>query len=66
VNTRNAPDGQTPLHMAAKLGRVRIVEALFKVEGADDTILDCEGKSPHELAHSMRMKDTFECSLSLT
>ena len=59
---RNTPDGQTPLHLASKLSRHDIIDALFMVPNVDDTLRDSQGKTAEELAQTERMADIFACS----
>ncbi|TPX66348.1 hypothetical protein SpCBS45565_g04523 [Spizellomyces sp. 'palustris'] len=55
VNARSLPDGETPLHVAAKLGRADVVEVIFKIKGLDDTIRDADGRTAEEVAKSERI-----------
>ena len=45
-------DGNTPLHLAAKLGRVTVVHALLAHQFTDTTILNYQARSPLDLARS--------------
>ena len=51
VNARDK-DGNTPLHLAAKLGRVTVVQALLAHQLTDTTILNHQARSPLDLARS--------------
>ncbi|KAG6906987.1 hypothetical protein DXG01_011063 [Tephrocybe rancida] len=42
--------GTTPLHLAASLGRLEIVQMLLEQEGIDDTLRDVHGRSVREVA----------------
>ncbi|KAG6877723.1 hypothetical protein C0993_004660 [Termitomyces sp. T159_Od127] len=42
--------GTTPLHLAASLGRLDIVQMLLEQEGIDDTLRDAEGRSVKAVA----------------
>ncbi|KAJ3182224.1 hypothetical protein HDU85_003266 [Gaertneriomyces sp. JEL0708] len=54
INARNS-DGETPLHVAARLGRTDIVEALFAVPGVDDTLPDNDGRTIDRVAKGERL-----------
>ena len=45
-------DGNTPLHLAAKLGRVNVVQALLGHPSTDTTVLNYQARSPLDLARS--------------
>ncbi|KAI8906381.1 Oxysterol-binding protein-domain-containing protein [Gorgonomyces haynaldii] len=59
INTRNIPDGQTPLHLAAKLSRHDIIDLLFQIPTIDDTIRDTHGRLAEDLVQTDRMADLF-------
>jgi oxysterol-binding protein 1 len=44
--------GTTPLHLAASLGRIDIVNLLLEQDGIDDTLRDIHGKTCREVAKS--------------
>lgn len=50
INERNSPNGETPLHLASKLGRIDLIEILFQIPNIDDTVRDTMGKVPVEVA----------------
>jgi oxysterol-binding protein 1 len=58
-------DGSTPLHLAAKAGRLAVAEALLGVEHVDDTLQDSEGKTPYEVAKTRSVAFTIEYARSL-
>ena len=45
INSQNALDGSTALHIATKLSRYDIIEYLLSLPGIDDTIKDKERKT---------------------
>ena len=49
INARTRDEGQTPLHVAAAMGKMKAVEALVAL-GADLTIRDSQGRTPVEVA----------------
>ncbi|KAJ3265368.1 hypothetical protein HK104_006300, partial [Borealophlyctis nickersoniae] len=57
LNARNEPDGETPLHLGAKLGRLDVVELLCKGggDGLDDTVRDADGKTPEDGAKNEKI-----------
>lgn len=62
INAQNC-DGNTPLHLAAKLGRQEIVDVLLSVDGIDDTIINVEGKTAIELSKTKQISSTIECKI---
>ena len=59
VNACNA-DGNTPLHLAAKLGRQDIVDCLLEMDGIDDTIVNEDGYTALEVAKTRQIANTIE------
>lgn len=49
VNARTRQDAQTPLHVAASMGRLKSIEALLAL-GADRTLRDARGRTPQQTA----------------
>jgi ankyrin repeat protein len=50
VNARTAgDDAQTPLHLAATMGKMKAVQALVSA-GADLTLKDSKGRTPYDAA----------------
>ena len=45
VNVRNS-EGETPCHLAARLGRADIIGSLLNIHGVDETIRDYDGRTP--------------------
>jgi ankyrin len=71
INTQNAI-GQTPIHLAAKWGRLNVIKFLIE-EGADLEITDRKGRTPlheaddsivqtHLLRHSQKLRMTMDVS----
>lgn len=61
VNCQNA-EGQTALHIAARLGRQEIAELLLSRDEIDDTIRDKDGRTPVEIAKNRQIASVFECT----
>ncbi|KAL2911287.1 hypothetical protein HK105_209244 [Polyrhizophydium stewartii] len=59
INARNSPDRETPLHIAARLGRADVVALLFRVPNVDDTLRAASGRTAEELAKSDRVAEVF-------
>src|SRR6202000_1794699 len=49
LNARDK-DGNTPLHLASRLGRVPVVRALLDQEGINDAISNLKGETPLDVA----------------
>jgi len=56
VNARTRDVGQTPLHIAAAMGRMNSVEALIAL-GADQTIKDSKRRTPLDSAEAVGLID---------
>jgi ankyrin repeat protein len=56
VNARTRDEAQTPLHIAAAMGKMKAVEALFGL-GADLTIKDSRGRTPLDAAEQAGVTD---------
>ena len=58
--------GTTPLHLAASLGRVDVVNLLLEQENIDDSLRDSHGKTCRDLARSREVSRAIDgtCSLS--
>lgn len=50
---------QTPLHLAAAAGHVKLVEFLYET-GADPQLADVDGKTPQQLAKGRKVAQFFE------
>ena len=59
INARNYPDGETPLHIASKLGRADVLELLFRVPTVNDTLRSSAGKTPEEVAKNSHIAEMF-------
>lgn len=62
VNAKNAY-GQSPLHVAAKYGYLRIADMLL-MAGARKTLHDAQGRMPYELAASPEMVEKVQPSMA--
>lgn len=56
VNARTRDENQTPLHIAAAMGRMKAMEALVAL-GADRTMKDSRGQTPLETAQRVGLTD---------
>jgi len=56
INARSRGDAQTPLYIAAAMGKMKAVEALVAL-GADLTIKDSEGRTPLDAAGRAGLTD---------
>lgn len=56
VNARTRDEIQTPLHIAAAMGKMKAIEALVAL-GADLTIKDSEGRTPFDAAERAGLTD---------
>lgn len=50
INAAESQNGNTPLHIAASLGRSDVVQLLLSIPSIDDTKRNTEGKEPLEVA----------------
>lgn len=50
VNAATPAKGATPLHLAARMGNVRVVEALLAAPGVNVFQRDAEGRTPRDIA----------------
>ena len=62
-NEQNA-DGDTPLHIVAKLARLECLEVLLDINRIDDTIRDVEGRSAMDVAKNKQASSLLELSRS--
>ncbi|KAJ3340155.1 hypothetical protein HDU91_000897, partial [Kappamyces sp. JEL0680] len=60
INVQNSPDRETPLHIAAKLSRLDILEMLFQIPNLNDTLRDAHGNTAQEVATNDRVVEIFE------
>jgi uncharacterized protein len=56
INARTRDDAQTPLHIAAAMGKMKAVEALVAL-GADVTAKDSQGRTPVDAAERAGLTD---------
>jgi ankyrin repeat protein len=64
LNCQNA-DGNTPLHLAARLGRQEMVDCILSHPSVDDTLLNKDGKTGLDLSKTRQISSTIECKLHL-
>jgi uncharacterized protein len=56
INARTRDDAQTPVHIAAAMGKMKAVEALIAL-GADPTTKDTQGRTPLDAAEHAGLTD---------
>ncbi|POS87115.1 hypothetical protein EPUL_002111 [Erysiphe pulchra] len=64
INTRNK-DGNTPLHLAASQARSEVVRLLLKQPDINDSLVNYQGKSPFDLAHTADIFQELQLARSL-
>lgn len=64
INTRDK-DGNTSLHLAASQARSEAVRLLLKQPGINDSLLNYQGKSPFDLAHTADIFQELQLARSL-
>lgn len=64
VNEATA-DGDTPLHIASRLGRATVLEQLLRVDNLDDTILNNAGLTAFHVAKNRQISTAIEYARSL-
>ncbi|UZJ56398.1 hypothetical protein CBS101457_005718 [Exobasidium rhododendri] len=62
VNLIEAQNGNTPLHLAAMIGRSDVVQLLLSVPNIDDTIRNTEGCDPSEVSKTPEIAQIFQVS----
>jgi ankyrin repeat protein len=64
LNARDK-DGNTPLHIASKLGRVPVVRALLEQDGINDAISNLKGETALDVAYSAEIFQELQLARSL-
>ncbi|KAJ9638275.1 hypothetical protein H2199_006962 [Coniosporium tulheliwenetii] len=64
INARDR-DGNTPLHIAASLGRAPVVRMLLEQKGINDSITNFQGQTPLDLARTPEIFQQLQLSRSL-
>jgi ankyrin repeat protein len=64
LNARDK-DGNTPLHLASRLGRVPVVRALLEQDGINDAISNIKGETPLDVAYSSDVFQELQLARSL-
>ena len=64
VNTQDR-EGNTPLHLAAQLGRGSVVKQLLQLPGANDAISNHQGRAPIDLARTPEIFQELQLARSL-
>jgi ankyrin repeat protein len=64
LNARDK-DGNTPLHLASRLGRVPVVRALLDQDGINDAISNLKGETPLDVAYSSDVFQELQLARSL-
>ncbi|KAJ3096599.1 hypothetical protein HDU97_005751 [Phlyctochytrium planicorne] len=49
INDQNQPDGETPLHLAAKAKNLETLDLLFRIEGIDDSVRNTQGRTAEDV-----------------
>ena len=65
INSRDQTTGNTPLHIAAQLGRAEAVNILLKQPGINDSIHNYNGKTPLEVARTPQIFQVLQLARSL-
>lgn len=58
-------DGDTALHIAARIGRAAVIDQLLVVEGLDDSITNNTGQTPNQVAKNRQIATAIEYARSL-
>jgi ankyrin repeat protein len=64
LNARDK-DGNTPLHLASRLGRVPVVRALLEQDGINDATSNLKGETPLDVAYSSDVFQELQLARSL-
>lgn len=64
INSRDR-DGNTPLHIAASLGRAPVVRLLLDQRGINDSILNYQGRTPLDLARNADIYQQLQLARSV-
>jgi hypothetical protein len=64
INARDK-EGNTPIHLAAQLGRAPIVQQLLEQEGINDSVANYHGRTPLDLARTPEIFQLLQLSRSI-
>lgn len=64
LNDQNS-NGDTPLHVASRIGRASVIDALLVREDLDDTILNKAGKNAYQVAKNRQIATALEYARSI-
>lgn len=65
VNYRDPANGNTPLHVAAQLGRTEVVQMLLKQQGINDSLQNYRNQRPLDVARSSTIFGMLQLAQSL-
>ncbi|KAL7272892.1 hypothetical protein RUND412_004278 [Rhizina undulata] len=65
INNRDPTTGNTPLHVAAHLGRVEVVQLLLKQEGINDSLHNYNNRTPLEISRTPAVFQILQMARSL-
>lgn len=65
LNARESVNGNTPLHIAAQLGRVEVVNLLLKQPSINDSVHNYSNRTPLEMARNPQIFQTLQLARSM-